>query len=41
MMPLCETLNISVNELLSGERLVDTDYKNKAEENMMNLLKTI
>lgn len=39
MMPLCETLNISVNELLSGERLVDTDYKNKAEENMMNLLK--
>ena len=39
MMPLCETLTISVNELLSGERLVDRDYKDKAEENMLALLK--
>ena len=39
MMPLCETLTISVNELLSGERVVDRDYKDKAEENMLALLK--
>lgn len=39
MMPLCEVLTISVNELLSGERLVDRDYKDKAEENMLALLK--
>lgn len=39
MMPLCETLTISVNELLSGKRLVDRDYKDKAEENMLALLK--
>lgn len=39
MMPLCETLTISVNELLSGKRLVDRDYKDKAEENMFALLK--
>ena len=39
MMPLCEILMISVNELLSGERLVDKNYKDKAEENMLALLK--
>lgn len=38
MMPLCDSLHISVNELLSGERLIDSEYKNKAEENMMNLM---
>ena len=38
MMPLCEILGISVNELLSGERVSDLDYKEKAEENMMNLM---
>lgn len=38
MMPLCETLGISVNELLSGERLSASEYKDKAEENIMNLM---
>ncbi len=36
---LCEALNINVNELLSGNRLSDTDYSAKAEENIMNLMK--
>lgn len=39
MMPLCDTLGISVNELLSGELLADSDYKRKAEENMMDLVR--
>lgn len=39
LLPLCEELNISVNELLSGERLSDTDYKQKAEENMVSFIK--
>ena len=38
MMPLCDSLHISVNELLSGERLTDSEYRNKAEENMMDLM---
>ncbi len=39
MLPLCDILGISVNELLSGEILSDINYKMKAEENMMGLLK--
>lgn len=39
MLPLCDLLHINVNELLSGERLTDTAYQQKAEENMMNLIK--
>lgn len=38
MIPLCEELNINVNELLSGERIKKEDYSMKAEENMMKLL---
>ena len=38
MMNLCNVLGISVNELLSGERLSSTDYNKKAEENIMTLL---
>lgn len=38
MMPLCEILEISVNELLSGERLEAQSYQKKAEENMMRLI---
>ncbi len=38
-MPLCEELDISVNELLTGERVSDTEYRKKAEENMVNLVK--
>lgn len=39
MMPLCELLGISVNELLSGEKLSADEYRQKAEENMMTLIK--
>lgn len=39
MLPLCEILEINVNELLSGERLDEGNYHEKAEENMMNLIK--
>lgn len=39
MLPLCEILEISVNELLSGERVSEEDYRKKAEENMMNLVR--
>ena len=39
MLPLCGALNITVNELLTGERLSESDYRKKAEENMMELMK--
>ena len=39
MLPLCEVLKISVNELLSGERLDEKLYHKRAEENIMDLLK--
>lgn len=39
MLPLCEALKINVNELLSGERLSDENYHEKAEENVMNLIR--
>lgn len=39
LLPLCNELEITVNELLSGERLQEMDYKKKAEENMVNLVK--
>ena len=32
MLPLCKSLNISANELLSGEKLSNNEYKDKAEE---------
>lgn len=38
MLELCEQLGITVNELLSGERLDMDDYKSKAEENLLDLL---
>lgn len=39
MLPICEILKINLNELFSGEKLTDADYKHKAEENMMKLIK--
>ena len=39
LLPLCTELEITVNELLTGERLQEVDYKKKAEENMVNLVK--
>lgn len=38
MLPLCEELHVTVNELLTGEKIEETEYKKKAEENMMNLV---
>ena len=38
MLPLCELLEISVNELLSGERLDEKRYFEKAEQNIMSLI---
>lgn len=35
MMPLCVHLDISVNELIAGERLTQAEYKKKAEEYIM------
>lgn len=37
MLPLCKSLNISANELLSGEKLSNNEYKDKAEENILIL----
>lgn len=39
MLPLCGLLEVSVNELLSGERLDEGRYHKKAEGNIVNLLK--
>lgn len=39
MLPLCELLHISVNELLSGKKLDQKQYYEKAEANIMDLLK--
>ena len=39
LLPLCNELDITVNELLSGERVSEEDYRKKAEENMVNLVR--
>ncbi len=36
---LCHSIEISMNELISGERLSETNYSVKAEENIMFLMK--
>jgi len=38
LLPLAETLGVSVNELLSGEKLTGADYREKAEENLVEVL---
>ncbi len=38
MMPLCEILEISVNELLSAEHLDQDQYRKRAEENIMSMI---
>ncbi len=40
MPDLCKVLSISINELLSGQRLSGEDYCGKAEDNMVELIKT-
>lgn len=37
MPELCNVLDITVNELLSGERILMEDYQKKAEENQLTL----
>ena len=37
MLPLCEALNISANELLSAKRLDEKEYKKEAESNLVLL----
>ena len=39
MLPLCELLGITVNELLSGQKLSSEEYKIKAEDNIVKLIK--
>ena len=39
MLSLCAALDITVNDLLSGERVSSPDYQRKAEGNMMSLMK--
>ena len=36
--PLCETLNITINELLSGEKINKDNYQEKLEENFINTI---
>lgn len=38
MLPLCKALHISVNELISGERISANEYLERAEINMVNLV---
>ena len=38
MLSLCETLGISINELLSGNKLDTASYREKAEENIVTLM---
>jgi transcriptional regulator with XRE-family HTH domain/DNA-directed RNA polymerase subunit RPC12/RpoP len=38
MLPLCKELDISVNELLSGRKLSDSEYKQNAEDNILSLI---
>lgn len=39
LLPLCGALEISVNELLAGERVSEYEYRKKAEENMVNMIR--
>ncbi|RXE60653.1 helix-turn-helix domain-containing protein [Acetivibrio mesophilus] len=39
LLPLCRQLDISLNELLTGERVSEEEYRKKAEENMVNLVR--
>ncbi len=41
MLELCGLLKINVNELLSGEKIMEVNYNNHAEENMIALHKEI
>ena len=36
--PLCDTLGITINDLLSGEKISKEDYQEKFEENIVNTI---
>ena len=36
--PLCKELDISINDLMSGERINKIDYQEKFEENIVNTI---
>ena len=36
--PLCDELDITINELLSGEKLKKEEYQEKFEENIINTI---
>jgi len=36
--PLCDVLEISINDLLSGEKVNEKDYQEKLEENIVNTI---
>lgn len=38
LMPLCEILGVSINDLLSGTMLDKNDYMNKLEKNIVNTI---
>lgn len=40
MLPLCGALHITVNDLLTGERVSEPDYRKKAEENSASVAAT-
>lgn len=37
--PLCNILEITINELFAGKKIKDEDYKKVADENLMQMLK--
>ena len=39
LLPLCQALEVSVNELLTGARVSDQEYRGKAEDNMVDLVR--
>ncbi len=41
MLELCELLNINVNELLSGEKVMTEAYNKKAEENLLAMKREV
>ena len=38
LLPLCRALDLTVNDLFTGEKVPAADYQTKAEENMMDLI---
>ena len=38
MLPLCDALHITVNELLTSEKVLEVDYQKRAEDNIMDLM---